>query len=224
MQSFQVEQEHFEFATVANDRRKDQTSVLLALAAVDPHQTAAKLIRLEVKSDSEWPHTIHKVKNPTHLEDVLKNTIILENNQVLLAFEFGFVILNEELDYVEDIRRSQIDPCVKLIFNIADNLTKDSFYMAFKTRDATKFKYTYTGTDDPSREAWIVKSKFNTEDLNFELTDAEENSLLLKQAYVNSVYEFEAQKLLIHLDPTDLIIVNDMQVKQMIKDSDSGNV
>ena len=67
VQSFQVEQEHFLYATVANDRRKDQTSVLLALATYHPHQTAAKLIRLEVSSDSEWPHSIHKVENPTHL-------------------------------------------------------------------------------------------------------------------------------------------------------------
>ena len=71
-----------------------------------------------------------------------------------------------------------IDPCVGLILNVADNLTKDSFYMALLTRNATKFKYTYTGTGDPSRELWIVKSTFNSERLQVELKT--EESLLLK--------------------------------------------
>ena len=76
VQSFQVEQEHFEFATVANDRRKDQTSVLLALATENENGTAAKLVRLEANSDSTWTHTIHKVDNPSEHAIVLLNTLI----------------------------------------------------------------------------------------------------------------------------------------------------
>ena len=79
-----------------------------------------------------------------------------------------------------------------MILNIADNLTKDSFYMALMTEGATKFKYTYTGTDDPSHESWIVKSQFNTDDLKFELIDPKKNSILLKQEYVKAIKEFEA--------------------------------
>jgi len=50
--SFQIEKFNFDFASVANDFRKEQTSILLALATINPDTNAAKLIKLELDKAS----------------------------------------------------------------------------------------------------------------------------------------------------------------------------
>ena len=119
---FQVEQAHFEFATVANYRIKDKTSLLMALATVNNHETAAKLVRLQVNSDSSWTHTIHDVENTIAYPDVLTNTIVLEN-QVILAYSYGLVLLNEALNKLKSIACWDINDCIDVILNVAENLT-----------------------------------------------------------------------------------------------------
>ena len=95
--------------------------------------------------------------------------------------------------------------------------------MSLLTKDASKFKNTYTGTGEPSHESWIVKTRFDTKDLKFVLTEPEENSLLLKQEYVMAKYEYAIDKLIIHVLPRDLLIVHNMQVKHRIQENDLGN-
>ena len=119
---FQVEQAHFQFAAVANYRIKDKTSLLMALATVNDHETAAKLVRLQVNSDSSWTHTIHDVENPVADPTRLLNTIVLEN-QVILAYSYGLVLLNEALNKLKSIEEHHIDPCITVILNVAENLT-----------------------------------------------------------------------------------------------------
>ena len=130
------------------------------------------------------------MENPTRLADALLNSIVLDNDRVVLAFGYGFVILDEALNHLKSICFDEIDPCVNLILHVVDNLTNDSFYMSLWTEDSKKFKHTYTGTGEPKYNSWILKTSFISEDLKFELKDPDENSLLLKNEYVVSVYEF----------------------------------
>ena len=123
---------------------------------------------------------MHDVQNPTGIPDVLTNTLIQENSQVILAYWHGFVLLDDALNKLKSIAFWDIDDCISLIWIVAENLTKDSFYMSCWTEDATKFKHTYTGTGETSYASWVFKSRLNTDDLNFELTDTQENSILLK--------------------------------------------
>ena len=154
---------------------------------------------------------MHDVQNPTGIPDVLTNTLIQENSQVILAYWHGFVLLDDALNKLKSIAFWDIDDCISLIWIVAENLTKDSFYMSCLADRATpKFKHSYTGTGHPSRKSWVVKSTFNTDDLNFELTDTQENSILLIKEMVRAVYEFASDQLLIYLVTTDLIIVDHM--------------
>ena len=81
--------------------------------------------------------------------------------------------------------------------------------MALAESGATKYKHSYTGTRI-GRTSWVVKCSFNSADKEFQLIDPAANALLLKQVDVRSIKEYAFNKLLISLDPKDLLLVDNM--------------
>ena len=115
-----------------------------------------------------------------------------------------------------------IDPCAEFLRSFDSCLSNDNFFMAIAGH-ATKYKHSYTGTRI-GNTSWVVKCSFNSADKEFQLIDPAANALLLKQECVRSIKEYAFNKLLISLDPKDLLLVDNMQVQCRIEDPDAGNI
>ena len=67
-------------------------------------------------------------------------------------------------------------------------------------------------------------ANLNIEDLEFELLNPNDNSLIIRQDYVEAIYEYATDKMIVHLRPKDLLIINKMQVCKRIEEDDPSNV
>ena len=85
-----------------------------------------------------------------------------------------------------------------------------------------KYKEFYVGKLE-GHHSWLVRATMNIQIPNLQIVDSAQNSLFLKKELVFSVVEFDHGKNLIHIAPTDLLIVNYWQVTLRVEDPDSGN-
>ena len=70
--------------------------------------------------------------------------------------------------------------------------------------------------------SWLSKAYYDEQSKELELREPNHNSLWIKKQ-VESILEFKKDRLLIHVNPLDLLIAIDWKVVQRIVDTDKGN-
>ena len=73
------------------------------------------------------------------------------------------------------------------------------------------FIYKGDSKTNMGRESWIMKGDFDPSELDF-VCSYEENSILIHNEIVESVYEFGSGQLLVFCNPTDFLVLQDWTV------------
>ena len=91
VQTLSVEREDYRVLIVADDMRKDQNNVIMALATLNPEHKPAKLVKLETNESKKWTLTTQEVFDydqiPDDETDKLLNCLITDDNLIILVFE-----------------------------------------------------------------------------------------------------------------------------------------
>ena len=102
VQTLSVEREDYRVLIVADDMRKDQNYVIMALASMNEEFKPAKLVKLETNESKKWTLTTKEVYNydeiPDDYTEKVLNCLITDNNLIILVFFQEIQIWNEDLE------------------------------------------------------------------------------------------------------------------------------
>ena len=76
------------------------------------------------------------------------------------------------------------------------------------TPNKSQYKFTHTGSNMPENTTFVSRVKMNSDDLQLELVTSNDEGLLLKKELVTSVLEYAANKMIMHISPSDLLLTN----------------
>ena len=140
------------------------------------------------------------------------------------------IFLDETLKEIQDkfLIPKDIDSHIYYITCCTSDLetsNQSGYLFAFFVRPSQKqYHSLYEGKNCPDFTSWLMRCSLNQQNLSIGCDNKKENSLLIDQEYVASILEYAQNQIIVHVKPTDLLIVNCWKVTQLIKDPDSGNI
>ena len=141
---------------------------------------------------------------------------------ILVILDKNYVILDKDLTKeVSNIDVKKLDSCVLFLRCFSDTVNKEDFILAIAGR-SQKYKHSYKG-DQPGFASWLSKVYFDLQSKQLKLRDPDHNSLMINKNEVKSILEFMPDRLLLHINPSDLLVVIGWQMIRRIVEIDQGN-
>ena len=147
-------------------------------------------------------------------------------SKICVVFDETITFLDEALNVLKNMEHTDIDDDINWMnCFVSDNTINhnNNYIMACEASpDASKYKSAYTGGNSLENTTFVARCTMNSDDLTIEL-GTNDNAMLLKKELVTSVLEFAPNKLVMCINDKDLLIANNWQVAQIIKDPRIGN-
>lgn len=156
----------------------------------------------------------------------LINLFTTSNNVTLVVLTKAIVLLSN--NGLKNLMLTEIDPKIKRILSCfaKDHATHGNGFLLSSAflPDSVENKNVYQGGNWPNADYWLVKCKFNLQDLSIELSNPTVNSVLLKKENVRAILEYALNKMLVHVSPKDLLIFHDWECVKLISEPSIGNI
>ena len=179
----------------------------------------AKLFSIDTAS---WTHKSVDVKDVDGDASKFVNCVAISDDLILLALWYSYAVFNKELDEINNLCRTSIDPRCRLIMSLTDSFDKSYLLLAFSVKPFD-CKNTYDAVDRPGYNTLLTKAKIDVQSGKLTSHETADNSTLLQNAYVDSIIEVATNKMLVSVKPTDLLLVDNWTVTSRIRDEDTGN-
>ena len=177
--------------------------IILALCTSASHKLPAKLLSIDTAC---WTLKSVYVKDDRQASAFM-NCVAISDDLILVALAYSYAVYNKELHEISNFDRQSIDPRCDLIMSLTDSFLKSHLVMVLDV-DPFDCKNSYDAVDSPDFNSWLMKSEIDHQSGKLTPHEVADNSILLKNAMVESVTEVAVDKLLVHIHPTDLIHVN----------------
>lgn len=146
-------------------------------------------------------------------------------SKICVVFDETITFLDEALNVLKNMDHTDIDDDINWMNCFISDITPNhnSYIMACEASpDALKYKSVYNGGNSIENTTFVARCNMNSDDLTIDL-GSNECAMLLKKELVNGMLEFAPNKLVMFINPTDLLIANNWQVVNIIKDPRAGN-
>ena len=117
---------------------------------------------------------------------------------------------------------SSLHESVDMIRYLSESLSKNGCIFALEA-EPEKYNHSYDTGDDPKYKSWITKASLDAASGELVLSDPDTQSILIERGDLRSIVELPKNMLLMHFNPTDLLIARDWKVTNKIVDPDTGN-
>ena len=141
----------------------------------------------------------------------------------MVATSYYTHIFDLSLEPVKQILNRELHDSVARIDSFTEALDKKDFLLALYLYigEEPEHKHKFEGTGN--NNGWVVKARFDHSSNNLVLKTPKQSLFIVKEN-VKAIKEIAEDFLIIHLVRTDLLIINNWEVKHRIKEHDLGNI
>ena len=222
---------------VAQDLRKAGQTHHFFIAAMfnaSPKPNPILLLKFyKLQGNSMWDpkHQEQQCQNPSKKKELLQNCFIIQDNQestIFIIMKYCLLFFSQDM---EPIKSVDIDKVLNSGLEHLNCFVRDfsaGFLLsAVLCPDQAQYgKYTnqYVGSTRTDINVAIIRCSYTAKDAGALLcTSVPKNSCLFRNEQVRSIFEYAPNNLIAHISPTDLVILVNWQVMQLIQDPQSGN-